>query len=252
VVREAARHLNDGAFASILVSWAHEEEGAWAAPLTSWVRDLGCDALLLRFRAYDPLTYASLWIKEDTEFAEALDRWLDYYRRLGIQAMSSGAVILRRRAGLNWTRPAQVLAAPIVNASDHLLRIFDAGNRLSSMRDAELLEQRYRPHPSHRIHRTGISNGGSYLVDGQYLETTAGIPFRVSLGELGSRLLLQLDGRRSLGAVIAQLTGVAAGDALRIVKQLLGLGFVEIDGPPIDPLALVNREPLKERSLVTP
>src|SRR2546421_9176516 len=89
VVQEAARHLKDGGFASILVSWAHAQEQAWGEPLAGWGRGICCDALLLRFRTYDPLTYASLWIKEETEFAGTLDRWLDYYGRLGIQAMSS-------------------------------------------------------------------------------------------------------------------------------------------------------------------
>jgi methylase of polypeptide subunit release factors len=261
VVREAARHLNDGAFASILVSWAHREEEAWAEPLAGWVRGVGCDALLLRFRTYDPLTYASRWIKEEAEFAGTLDRWLAYYRRLDIQAMSSGAVILRRRSGINWRRSAQVLAAPIQNASDHLLRIFDAGDRLSCMPDTRLLEQRFRPHPGHRIHRTGVSSGGSYLVEGQYLETTAGIPFRVSLGELGSRLLLQLDGTRSLRTVTSQLAemvpDMASGDVARgviqIVKRLLALGFVQIDGPALDPVTFVDSESayIKETSMVT-
>ena len=261
VVREAARHLNDGAFASILVSWAHREDESWAEPLASWVRGVGCDAVLLRFRTYDPLTYASLWIKEEAEFAATLDRWLSYYRRLDIRAMSSGAVILRRRSGVNWRRSAQVLAAPIQNASDHLLRIFDASDRLSRMPDNELLEQRLWPHAGHRIHRTGVSGGRSYLVEGQYLETTAGVPLRVSLGELGSRLLLQLDGTRSLRTVTSQLAemmpgmtsgGVARG-AVQIVKQLVALGFLQMDGPSLDPLAFVDSESAhrKERRLVT-
>ena len=259
VVREAAGHLNDGAFASILVSWARQEDEAWAEPLRDWVGGLGCDALLLRFRTYDPLTYASLWIKDEAEFAATLDRWLAYYRRLGIRAISSGAIILRRRSGINWRRSAEVRAAPIQNASDHLLRIFDAGTLLSRMSDAELVEQRFRAHPGHRIHRTGISVGGSYRVDGQYLETTEGIPFRISLGELGSRLLPRLDGSQPLRAIIAKLTEMAPGLAseevarrsVQVVRQLLGLGFLEIDGPPIDPLAKANGAQEKERSLVT-
>jgi methylase of polypeptide subunit release factors len=259
VVREAADHLNDGAFASMLVSWAHQEDDAWAEPLTDWARGLGCDAFLLRFRAYDPLTYASLWIKEEAEFAATLDRWLAYYRRLGIRAISSGAIILRRRSGINWIRSAQVRAAPIQNASDHLLRIFDAGNLLSRTSDAELIDQRFRAHSGHRVHRTGLSVGGSYRVDGQYLETTEGIPFRISLGELGSRLLPRLDGSQPLRAITVKLTEMAkdmasdevARRSVQLVKQLLGLGFLEIDGPPIDPRPMVNRIHETERSLVT-
>jgi len=259
VVREAARHLTDGGFASILVSWAHGEEEAWQAPLAGWVRDVGCDALLLRFRTYDPVTYASLWIKEEAEFAETLDRWLAYYDGLGIRAMSSGAVILRRRSGVNWMRSAHMLSTPIQNASQHLLQIFDASDRLSRMPDSELLEQRFRPHPSHRIHRTGVSRGGSYLVESQYLETIGGIPIRVSLGEFGARLLRLLDGNRSLRTVASQLTptrGMAAGDvgrsAVRLVTELFAFGFLEIDGSALDPRGFVDIDvDRRERSLVT-
>jgi len=260
VVREAARHLNEDGFASILVSWTHGEKEAWDAPLAGWVRGVGCDALLLRFRMYDPLTYASLWIKEEPEFAGTLDRWLGYYERLGIRAMSSGAVILRRRSGINWIRSAQVRSAPIQNASAHLRQIFDASDRLSSMTDAELLEQRFRPHPNHRIHRTGVSNGGRYLVEGQSLETTAGIPLRVPLGALGSHLLGKFNGLRSLQTVTSELgemPGMASSDvvisAVQFVRQLFAFGFLEMGEPALDARAVVDVKSAdrKERSLVT-
>lgn len=259
VVRDAARHLTDGGFASILVSWAHGEDEAWQAPLAGWVRGIGCDALLLHFRTYDPVTYASLWIKEEAEFAETLDRWLGYYRGLGVRAMSSGAVILRRRSGVNWIKSAHVLSAPIQDASQHLLQIFDASDRLSRMPEPELLEQRFRPHPSHRIYRTGVSRGGAYVVEGQYLETIGGIPLRVSLGEFGSRLLGQLDGNRSLRTIASQLTPTpgmtacnVARSAVQLATRLFAFGFLEIDEAPLDPPGFVDvGVDRKERSLVT-
>lgn len=248
VVHEAAAHLNDHGFASMLVSWAHQDGGGWQPPLAGWVDGLGCDALLLHFRTYDPLTYASLWIRDAADVGDALDRWLAYYRRLGIEAMSSGAVILRRRSGVNWTRAVDVRAAPIQAASEHLLRIFAANDRLQTMTDTAVLDRRFRPHAGHRIQRTGVSSGGAYLVRGQVLETATGIPLRVSLGEFGSRLLAKLDGTRRLRMVTSEREGI------EIVKQLVGLGFLEMDvvrprpGPPVD--VPPGRD--TERSLVAP
>jgi hypothetical protein len=45
---------------------------------------------------------------------------------------------------------------------------------------------------------------------------------------------------------------VARG-AIQIVKQLVALGFLQMDGPALDPLVFVDRESAhrKERSLVT-
>jgi hypothetical protein len=127
------------------------------------------------------------------------------------------------------------------------------------MTDTELLEQRFRPHPGHRIHRTGVSRGGSYVVEGQYLETIGGVPIRVSLGEVGARLLEGLDGNRSLGTLASQLTptrGMTAGDAARsavqLVTELFAFGFLEIDGSAIDPRGFVEIDvDSMERSLVT-
>jgi hypothetical protein len=241
VVRGAAAHLKEGGFASVLVSWTHEDEAAWAESLSSFVEGSGCDALLLHFRSYDPLTYASLWIKEQPDFGAALDLWLAYYRRLDIRAMSSGAVILRRRSGINWTRSAQLRGAPSGRASDHLLRIFEAGDRLLSLSTSELLAQRFSPHPGHRIHRSGISVDGGYRVDGQYLETSGGIPLRMSLGQFGSHLLAQLDGIQTLGNALARVrqtmrlsSDESIGTGVDLVKELFALGFLELVTPSVD------------------
>jgi len=127
------------------------------------------------------------------------------------------------------------------------------------MTDIELLEQRFRPHPSHRIHRTGISRGGSYVIEDQYLETIGGVPIRISLGEFGARLLERLDGNRSLRTLASQLTptrGMTSGDvarsAVQLVTQLFALGFLEIDGSAVDPRGIVDIDvDRRERSLVT-
>ena len=237
VVREAAGHLNEGGFASILINWAHQEGGLWQAPLAGWVRGLGCDAVVLHFRAYAPLTYASLWIKDAADVGSTLDRWLAYYRRHGIEAISSGAVILRRRSGVNWRLAIEVKPAPIHDATDHLLQIFAANDRLHSMADSVLLDRRFRPHSGHRIQRTGVSREGSYLVQGQSLQTISGIPMRVSLGEFGSKLLIKLDGTRTLRMITSELgdaarstpSGDAMGEGIEIVKRLVALGFLEMD-----------------------
>src|SRR5204863_9053155 len=109
----------------------------------------------------------------------------------------------------------------------------------------ELLDQRFRPHAGHRIHRAGVSRDGSYVVEGQYLETIGGIPIRVSVGEFGARLLGQFDGNRSLRTLASQLTptrGMTAGDVVRtsiqLVTELFAFGFLEIDGSALDPRGL--------------
>ena len=63
--------------------------------MRGWLEGLGCDALLLHNRTFDPLMYAGVWNREHREsrpevFARAIERWLGYYRREGIEASGRG------------------------------------------------------------------------------------------------------------------------------------------------------------------
>jgi hypothetical protein len=112
IVRTASEHLVEGGFAHILVSWAYPpgEADGLAEPLRDWVAGSGCDAWLLHYKTDDPVTPAAGWLRplasgSPTEHEAALDRWLEYLRRSGIEAVGYGAVVLRRRSGgSNWVR----------------------------------------------------------------------------------------------------------------------------------------------------
>jgi hypothetical protein len=138
--------------------------------------------------------------------------------------------------------------------------MFEAGDRLTRAADSELLDYRFRPHPGHCIHRTGVSAGATYLVDGQYLETTAGIPFRVSLGKVGSGLLMQLDGTRSLETAIARVAesapGISSGEVRRrglaLMRELFGLGFLETAGQQLDRVKLEGAESEQRIEVMVP
>ena len=79
-----------------------------------WVTNNDCDAWVLHFSTEDPLSYAANWLRptegrDQTRYGKLLDEWLDYYRQMGIEAISSGTMILRRRSvPSNWVQAQRI------------------------------------------------------------------------------------------------------------------------------------------------
>ena len=109
LVAGAAEHLAEGGIAHLICSWAHPVDD-WTRPVRQWTQGTGCDAWVLCFWSREPLPYAVGWNEhlEDADrpaFEAAVERWLDYYRTLGIEAIAYGLVVLRRRSSdANWFR----------------------------------------------------------------------------------------------------------------------------------------------------
>ena len=135
LVQQAPMFLNEGGFAHILVSWAHEVDDPWS-PLERWVDGSGCDSWLLHFGSDDPISHAGEWLgplalEDPVRHEESLGEWLAYCDRLGIEAIAHGAVILRRRAGgRSWVRRDDVALERLEQASDHVVRVFDSQGRV--------------------------------------------------------------------------------------------------------------------------
>jgi methylase of polypeptide subunit release factors len=243
VVEEAARHLAEGGFAHVLVSWAHPAGGDWAEPLRVWVEQSGCDAWLLHYRTSDPVAHAAGWLRPLGEadhrlYAEALDRWLEHLRRLGIDAIGYGAVVLRRRGGgRNWIRTDPLPLERLEPAGEHTLRVFAAQDLLEGLDEEGLLELRLALVGSHRLQQTLAARDGVLFAESQTLELTEGLRFAVGVDRHTVSLLPHFDGRRPLRDVLALAGGTFELEpeererfvpaALPVVRRLLELGFLE-------------------------
>jgi methylase of polypeptide subunit release factors len=228
VVEQAPGVLEKGGFAHILVSWAHEP-GDWWIPLERWVEGRGCDAWLLYFGSDDPVTHASEWLRplrdDPAAFETRLDEWLEYLRCLGIEAIGHGAVILRRRAGRNWTRRDRVNLERLEQASDHILRVFDAQDHLESLDDdRDLLGQTFALVEHHHLEER---RKGSEL-ESTVLALDEGLAFRTALDTHTAALVPRLDGTRPLGAVLSELGVDRPEAAVPAVRRLLELGFLTV------------------------
>jgi hypothetical protein len=245
IVRAAPEHLAEGGFAHVLVSWAHTPGGGeeWAEPLREWVDGTGCDAWLLHYKTDDPVAHAAGWlgpmaIVSSAEHEAALDRWLDYLRSAGIEAVGYGAVVLRRRSGAsNWVRLDEIPIDRLEPATAHTLRIFEAEDYLAALPDEHaLLDERFELVEAHRLEQELVCKEGRFEVESQTLVLTEGLAFRAGLDRSTAMLLPHFGDSRRLADVIAATAAdleVEDADrerfaraALPVVRRLLELGFL--------------------------
>jgi hypothetical protein len=232
VVRAAPAALAPGGFASILISWALDPDDPAARP-RAWLDGSGCDALLLHTSTDDPVETAALWnrdLLDDPEaYAAALDRWLAYYRELGIEHIGYACLVLRRRGdGRDGRLQAQRLPrAGLQPAGEHLRRLFESHDRLAA--GADLLDRRLRVAGGTVLAQETRFEEGRWRSGALTARLDSGLPFSAEVDAATARLLRSLDGSRTLREALAETVddedGRRAGAAL--ARQMLDVGFLD-------------------------
>lgn len=240
LMRDVAAMLRPQGWATMLCSWVHAPEGNWSEPVRGWLAGLGCDAWVLRIVSQDPLTYAAACntrVERSADaFGAALDRWLAYYRRRGIGAIATGAVILHRREGPNQRIWADDLPSlPTGAAGEQILRVFDHQDRLSQLADPTcLLDEVLTPLDGTRIDQVLRRADGNYQPAAAQLWFESGLGLSVPVPSAAVPVVLKLDGERPLRALIDSAaastrlgTANVSAQSLATARRLLAAGLVE-------------------------
>jgi SAM-dependent methyltransferase len=237
-IRATPAFLNEGGFASILCSWAHwKKEEDWSARPREWAAGSGCDAYALRGQTQDPLGHAAIWNEgyEPAALGKRLDRWQEYYERLGIKALTVGAVILRRRsASRNWSVMDELPQKFAGSCSDHIVRIMHAQDFLAGLsNDDDLFDRVFTMPPDHFLRQTLVHQPGRFVVQKMRLELKGGLRLRGNLDPASFQLLQRCDGQRPLRDILAELaeTGKTSlaqirEQASRVSRELIRCGFL--------------------------
>jgi len=243
VVRSIPAHLEEGGFATVAISWIADPDGDPAARVRRWVEGSGCDAWLLHYRTDEPLETAAGWNQTEAgdpiRYAELIDGWMSYYRKLGIRGIAYGSVVLRRRAaGPNWFRIEALPPGGVRPASDHVQRIFAAHDFLARIGEAGLLEAILVPAASMRLEQQVRFEAARPRVHEMAVTLDDGLPFRAGIEPRAVLLLSKLDGRRPLrlALVDAALAEGAAGDdterfvqsGLPVARRMFELGLLTL------------------------
>jgi hypothetical protein len=224
VVRQTPTLLQEGGYAQIRANWVTDPDEAPAAAPTRWLHGTNCDALLLHTKSWDHFEYAVSWnsfLRVDAEaFSEALERWLGYFRAEGIERISGGLIVLRKRsAPQNWLLRLAT-QEPQPGAAAHVRRLFAAQDYLRLHDDESLLDARFAPADDHVV-ELGLHSGS---VVAAHAILDGGLGIRTALDEAGADLLARI----GPGLTLREGGGETAAP---IARRLLALGFLE----PMDP-----------------
>lgn len=241
IVQKVPEFLEEGGIAQLLAQWVLRGEEDWSVPLRRWVEGTGCDAILMHYATQEPLSYAAEWNHPrrvaTEEYAAAIDRWNDYYREEGIDAIGWGSILLRRRSGgPNWVWAHHYAGSEDVTGKGrHLLRLVEAQDFLAAHDDESLLARRVALVDDHCLdHMIRFRSGGKTEEEAR-LRLETGFRFRAGIDPVAAQILPLLDGSRPLGAVLEEAARNGPDDlspeefvsgALGVVRGLVELGFL--------------------------
>lgn len=234
LIYEVQHFLADRGFACILISWALRRGQDWWEPLIQWLPAGDFGALVLKVETVDALANASRWITAPgrlslTARQEVLGRWRDYYDRRGIEFVGYGAVVLRRlRKGRSWTCFEGLRNGPAGPGGDQIQRIFANQDYLArSGSPDELLTQAFMPAPSLRLEQSLLYSADAWVpaLPATVRDDKLGISRRLT--PLGMKLLISMDGRRTLGELLESMNPAhMLPGAIALITDLVGRGLL--------------------------
>jgi SAM-dependent methyltransferase len=237
VVRRAPAALAPGAFACVLIAWVLDPEDPAARP-RSWLDGAGCDAFLLHTSTDDPIETAMVWNRELVDqpeaYAEALDRWLAYYRELEIEHLGYACLVLRKRTDARdgWLEAQQLPRSALRPAGRHVRKLFETHDRLAEIEpDTALLDRRLRVVDDAVVTQETRFAEGHWRAGGLTLRLESGLPFSAELDGSTALLIRELDGRATLREALSAVVedvDAAPESAIAVTRQMLEVGFLEL------------------------
>jgi hypothetical protein len=218
VATGAARHLHEGGFASVLCSWVTDPGGDRLETPRRWLDGSGCDVWVLVLSTDGPVTYAMRWNgargRRAAAVATAAEPWLADYRARGIEAISTGMIVLRKRSGTNWAHVEETGLNTRGDAGPHLERVFAAQDLLRGLREErELATFALTLAPDTLLVERRRAGGE---LERARVTVERGIPLPGRVPVAVAPVVAALDGRRPLGDVVE-----AAARAGRVSPEAL-------------------------------
>ena len=218
VVAQTAQHLAVGGHATVLCEWIVRDGESWSEIPQRWAAGLGCDVLALHYRSADPETYATGWnaplrTVDPEAFVDAVERWTSYQHEFGTAAVSTGAIVLRRRGDRAAFRALEMPRGPEGIAGEHLLRM------LEGPPDGDVLAAVIEPVDGLTLTQVLVRSGGGWSPPAVDATVAAGAGTHTSVSPALVHVLLSLDGERSLGAVVDQAAAELGADPAALRRE---------------------------------
>ncbi len=240
VVGGAVDHLAPGGTLQILGNWAHTAGCDWTERLAEWIRPTGCDALVLQREVLDPHEYIELWLTDaglagSPAWLGRYADWLDYFDRLGIEAVGMGWIILHRAGHTEPTVRMEDWPHTVPGPVGPALVVERRGVAAARRADADLLEARWR-----LVDCLQETYGAPGAADPEriVIRQRSGFGRAVAVGTELAAVLGACDGELPLGIIIAAVADLLDVPAERreelrdgLLARFRGLlvdGFAEV------------------------
>ncbi|MDP2999005.1 MAG: class I SAM-dependent methyltransferase [Bryobacterales bacterium] len=240
LAREAPRYLREGGFFQMTCEWIHPENADWQERLAEWFEGSGCDVLVLRTETQSPAVYADQWLR-DTEqdnpelWVRLYDEYVDYYRSLGIQAIGTGVIAMRRRsATANRIRFEDAPPQKPEPFGESIAMAFELADALERLRDDRLLlAERLRLAPDVRLEQQLQCHDGVWRPVGTRLSLVRGIRFHGEVDQHATRLVARCTGEVQFAEIVSAIARElrlsfdrVAAPSLALARGLIQRGFL--------------------------
>jgi methylase of polypeptide subunit release factors len=253
VLRGAPGHLAEGGFAQVICNWVRIAGQDWVERLSGWFDGSNCDVWIVHSYSEEPGAYAQHWLGQPgptspQEFAEAFERWMDYYERNRIEAVDAGFINLRRRTGSpNWVRiDRDHNPDPYTGAV--ILRGFAAGDVVERIQDdGALLAMTLRCRPDLTLSQRLRPSESGWSVTGTECTLDGGLRFEGDFNLAVFHLLTLCRGELPVSGVLEQAAARLGRDLDEIRRECLDTlrsltiqGFLWPADSPLEPWSQGN------------
>jgi hypothetical protein len=229
LIRKGAACLNEGGFCQIVCDWAHIAGQDWKERLAEWFEGTGCDAWVMRTNTHDPAGYAHVWISDteelgDEESARLYDEWLAYYAGVGLEAVSSGLIAIRKAGGRrNWLRIEDGPTNRSGAFGEYVLGAFGVREYLEARDDAALLGAKLRVADGVRLDSVSEASNAAWRIGAAKIRLAKGLQYESGIDLRLAGMVAQCDGRHTLGEVLERTAQELGEDVQRITPNCLAL-----------------------------
>jgi hypothetical protein len=225
VIERGVEHLEDGGTLQVLGNWAHVSGQDWAERLRGWIATTGCDALVVQRETLDPYEYIELWLSDaglagSADYRQRYQDWLDYFDRLGIEAVGMGWIVLHRTGRVapqveveHWPYPVEQPIGPAIAAHQAAVGLEQ------DLSDADLLWRRWLL--ADDISQESLATPGA--ADPRYIVLRQQRGFRraVDADTALAGILGACDGDLQLGQIVDTVAEILGADAAVLRTELV-------------------------------
>ena len=240
LVRRIPAHLNEGGIGLLLCDWPLRKGEVWSAVAAEWVAGSGCDSVVFRTKTQTTFEYATNWNRPQLSsqpkvYEAALERWVEYLRKLEIESIASGRIILRRRASEKpWMFTVDDAEKWSPTSGEHLLRIIEGRDWITSgVGPEDLLKSVFRPSDDLRMEQTLEFQDEGMAPVAMWASLAGGFHLRGKIDTLVWHVLLLCDGRRPLREIVNELVEMSGKGSeilnprvVAAVRDLYAAGFL--------------------------